>query len=397
MSRLQHLRQFWQRVRSLAPHKFPAEAAEKANHYAAEAYRCCVVWYGPPQDPQNSYRLWQTDGDSVFVAQLLPKGDTHAILISKEADTPELLCEHIAHEMCHRVMVGRSGLVCELWIREMLACLTSHWFCRRQDLEEHAARIKTGWLGVKGKTNIGLLREATNNTRRWLLHGEDTYSEEFLKDFMRVGFALTHVVDASHIRRLSQTETLDEWIVTVPLEDQYAVCRVLELPCSDKIMPATEEQWGRLYNGLKLTGDYEAMVADFESLSRLHPESHKPAYYLGRAYQGAERYSAALQAYLKARELGSTDRWTPRNIASVYWHEKEYLLAAEWYGKAFDEGQQWAQARYWQGRAQQKLGDLTGARVIWEQVLTLGDEECQEKARKALEDNPPSDASPIAI
>ena len=290
-----------------------------------------------------------------------------------------------------------KGLRGEMWVQEIMACLTSYWFCRHQGYKEYAEEFKKDWLHAKEKVDVSLLRQSVwSDERHWLVHGGDTYTVDFVQDVMRVGFALTCATAKSHVCSLSQAGTLEEWIASLPQEDQYAICRILELPCGDKALPASEKHWTRLYLGLKTKGDYETMIADFECITQLQPESHKAMFYLGRAYQGAEQLGPALRAYLRARELGSPDKWTPQNIGSVYWREKNYLLAAEWFGKAFEEGQQWAQALYWQGRALQRSGDLAGARTVWEQVLTLGDEEHLKKAQKALEDNPLLDTEAIS-
>lgn len=390
MSVLQHWREVWQRAQTLSSNNFPPEIAEEANRYAAEAYRSCVAWYGPPKDPQNTYRLEQTPGTSMHC--WLFRG-THYITISQQAAAPEQLCEHIAHEMYHRVTAGRKGLAREMWIQEMLACLTAHWFCRHQGFKEYAEDIKNRWLATEGKADVSLLRRSKRNSRRWLLYGEDHYSDAFVTSLTRIGYALTRVLDANHICRLSQAKTLEEWVASLPQEDQYAVCRILELPYSDKIAPDTETGWSRLFNGLKTKGDKEALVSEFEQIVRLHPSNGLAAFYLGRAYQLMRRFDAARDAYLKAIELKFSDKWLPYNLATCYWYTDEFSSAVQWYQEAINHDPQWAAAFNDLALSFIKIGDLLGARAAWKKVLTLDDEDYKKRAQKALQDYPFGDTS----
>ncbi len=299
MSPIERLHEIWQRGQTLSSHSFPPEIAEEANRYAAEAYRSCVTWYGPPKDPQNSYRLEQTPGISMHMSFC----GTHWIMISQQASSSEQLCHHIAHEMYHRVSAGRKGLGREMWIDEMLACLTSYWFCLRQGFEDYEEKLKAQWLAAEGRADVSLLRKSKRNSRRWVLFGEDHYPAGFSQSLMRIGYALTEVLDGNHICRLPQMKTLEEWIASLPLEDQYATCRILELPCSNKSMPNTTKGWERLFNGLSAKGDKEVLISEFEQIVRCHPSENAAAFFLGLAYQRAEKFDAAYNAYLKAADL----------------------------------------------------------------------------------------------
>lgn len=146
------LRQYWRDVKHRFKHlmfeNFPAERIGAAEKYAKAAYACCVSWYGPPLEPQKPYCVSQAiEGNS----SCKPMFGKYYLAISKKVTTPENLCSDIAHEMYHRVTAERKGLASEMWVQEMMACLTSHWCLRDQDFQEYADRAKKHWLSEMGQ------------------------------------------------------------------------------------------------------------------------------------------------------------------------------------------------------------------------------------------------------
>lgn len=93
-------------------------------------------------------------------------------------------------------------------------------------------------------------------------------------------------------------------------------------------------------------------------------------------------------------ELGYSDKWLLYNIGSVYWQTEDYAPAAEWFQKAVEQTQDWAQPRYFLGRSLNNLGNIAAARQALEKVLTLDDEQYTKLAQKALHENLlPADAA----
>ena len=56
-----------------------------------------------------------------------------------------------AHEMYHRMTAGRKGLAGEMWVQEMMASLSSHWFLRRRKVLQEYADAREGRLAGLGR------------------------------------------------------------------------------------------------------------------------------------------------------------------------------------------------------------------------------------------------------
>ena len=104
-------------------------------------------------------------------------------------------------------------------------------------------------------------------------------------------------------------------------------------------------------------------------------------FYLGHAYQGAKRHEEALNAYFRAETLGYADKGLAYNIGGTYWQAGDYARAAEWFQKAIEQTPDWAQPRFHLGQALKRLGDIAAARQVWEEVLTLDDDEYVKRGR----------------
>ena len=395
MSLQQHLSEIKQRYSFYSTRNLPAERASEADRYAAEAYIFCKACFGEPKDAKQPHHVVQGNADFAFCWHCL---GTYYLVMSKEVVSSESLCSQVAHEMFHRVTADRKGLAGEMWIQEMMACLTSYWFLRRQGFKEYAEAHRKGWLDAPGEIDVVLMRNSKRPSHRnYPYNGGDAYSATFLLTMFRVGYALNRIVDGNSLCRIISFPNLSEWIKSLPEGKQYGVSHILETPRQEVALPREPEDLAHLYNALETLGDEKRLVSALREVTASQPENGDAFFHLGRVHERSKELEAARDAYLKAKELGCSSRWLPYNLGNVYWNEKDYLPAAEWYWKAFEEGEQWAQARYWQGRALQKLGDLTGARAAWKQVLMLSDEEHLKKAQKALEDNPLPDTGTAPV
>lgn len=385
------LQDYWQgvqhRVAQYTFQDFPPEGAEAAEAYAKNAYACCVAWFGPPLDPHKPYVIQQAVAGSAFCVQWRGK---YYLAISKEAVSPEQLCSEIAHEMYHRVTAGRKGLANEMWVQEMMAILSSHWFLRRRGFMEYADAVENQWLEAPGKANVALLR--ASHRRRggdYILRGGEIYTAEFTNSAGRIGHALIRIIDGDDLCRIAKATALEEWIASLPEEKQYSVCRVLEIPPASRGVPKDKVGLAKLYKALGDKGDRDAVIAQFQQIVHLQPENGNAFYYLGGAYKGAQQYDTALDAYQKALSFNFQDRWLQFSIGSAYWQKRDFSSAAHWYLEATHCDPGWGMAYYFLGRSLNNLGDVNGARQAWEHTITLADEHYAEWARKALQENPP--------
>jgi tetratricopeptide (TPR) repeat protein len=378
----------WQRILEYAVFKeFPSETAPIVKQYADEAYRYCVHAFGPPEDAKKRYKVMQ--GKHSFFNRYL--GDP-TLIISQEMTSREELCETIAHEMYHRVTEGRKGLADEMWIKEMMAILTSQWFLRNQGFKDYADATRNNLLASAWKADVGIMRESSNGYRQYLRAGTPFYSDTFTQSVWRISYALQAAVKDIDLFSIIKASTLKNWIDSLPQDDQYAACRVLELPTEDKTVPHQEREIGRLFYALQAKGDKEALVEEFERLVHLQPTNSTAFFYLGYALQVAKRFEDAISAYTEAQKLGYTDKWLMNNIGSVHWHAGNYTFATEWFQKAVEQTPDWAQAYYFLGRSLNNLGNSGEARQNWEKVLTLSDEYYAKLSQKALLENPLQDA-----
>ena len=390
------LRQYWRDVKHRFSHlmfeDFPAEGTEAAEQFAKAAYACCVAWYGPPLDARKPYSVAQAVEGSSFCTQMLGK---YYLAISKDASTPEQVCSKIAHEMYHRVTAGRKGLASEMWVQEVMACLTSYWFLQDQGFKGYADTAKEYWLSTMQKADVRAIRACRRRkSRDWVLRGKSIYPDGFGDSVIRTGYALISLLDENNLRRIIQAATLEEWIASLPVEKQYGVCRVLDVASDGKKAPETTRDIHQFFNALVAKGDKALVVAELLEITSLQPPSGAAFFHLGRAYHNAEDFEAARDAYLTTLDLKFPDKWLPYNLASAHSGLKDYSSSVAWYGEATRQDPGWARAFYFQGRALMNTGDLEGARIAWEKVLTLDDEDYARWAREALQENPlPDDAA----
>jgi len=365
---------------------FPEDQDGAVTEYAQEAYDCCVTWFGQPLDPRNSYLVQQAvDGGSYCSRRL----GTYCLVISTEATAPEQICLHVAHEMYHRVTTRQKGLASDMWVQEMMASLSSHWFLRRRGFSEYAEAVKEDLLGRPGGADVAMLR--TSRRRAFwdlIFRGGDPYSPEFVTSVGRVAYALNRLLDADDLRRIIKATTLEEWIASLPSERQYAVCRVLDIATHDKAIPSDEKGLDRLFDALEAKGNINTPVAEFKQIVQLQPENGVAFFYLGYAHDGAGEHNAALDAYAQAKKFGYEDKWLFYNIGVVHWQMENYLLAEEWFRRAVEQDPDWAQALYLLGCSLNKLGNIVAAHQSWEKVLTLDDEHYAKLAQSELAGNP---------
>lgn len=276
-----------------------------------------------------------------------------------------------------------------------MATLTSRWFLQHQGFKDCAEWIKKKSLATEGVADLDLLRNSSSGSRRYVLSGEPVYSDAFLESVGRIGYALQKAVVIDDLVSITKASTLEGWVASLPQENQYTACRILELPVVDKAIPNDYRGVGQLFLALKDKGDKAALVTEFEQLAQFQPENSTTFFYLGYAYQEAKRPDEAISAYAKANELGYLDKWLLYNIGSLYWQTEDYAPAAEWFQKAVEQTPDWAQPLYFLGRSLNNLGNIGAARQAWEKVLTLDDEQYTKLAQKALEENLlPYDAAP---
>lgn len=389
MSILQNWRGVWQRAKEYTLfHGYTAERAAIVDPIAEEAYRYCVHLYGPPKNANKRYRLVQGE-HSLYIPSFF---GTPMISISRELEAQEHLCEVIAHEMYHRVAQGRKGIASELWVKEMMASLTSYWSLNYQGFQEYVRASRKTLIASEGEAGIHLLRRSSSSIPRHIYFGMPIYSQGFSGSVWRIGYALNIAVKGKDLCTLIKFDTFEAWVATLPAEDQYTVCQVLALSTKDKAIPCGNREVRNLLLALQAMGDKKALVEEFERLVHLQPTSGTAFFSLGYALKVAERFEDAIGAYTEAQRLGYTDKWLMNNIGNAYWRTQDYASAAKSYQKAVEQTPDRALIRYWLGWSLKNLGKVAEARQNWEIVTTLSDEHYAKLVQNALAENPLPDA-----
>ena len=375
--------------------EFSSEDLEIAKKYARDTYKVCVAIYGRPLDSQKPYVLQRAITGGSFCREI--SGKFH-IVIDKDATTAEQLCTDIAHEMYHRVTHGRKGFAGEMWVQEIMAFHTENSFLRTNGFAEYAEARKKASLAQVGKADAVLLRASKlRNTRAWLLRGQNTYSEDFTISLVRVGYALSDILDGNDLHSMIKFVTLEKWIASLPQEKQYAVCHILEIPSDGRKFPEDGPNLVQFFRALKAKGDAEAAVAEFQTVADFYPTNGAVAFYLAMSYEYAKEADAALSTYFKAFDLGYTDHFLPSNVGKIYYRRKEYDAAIEWFQRSIASKPNWAIGHYFLGSSLNGLGKVREAHKAWETVLTLDNEKFKTFARQAIEENPLPESEDNAI
>lgn len=380
---LQQWRGVWQRAKEYGVYEdFSSETATTVNRFADKAYRYCVSLYGPPKNANKGYKVVQ--GERSFYANF----GTPTITLARNLKSQEQICGTLAHEMYHRVVEGRRGVSRKIWVREMMAILTSSWFLQHQGFQEYVNASRRTLLASEGEADIHLLRSSSSGSRQYLLSGTPVYSEAFVRSIWRISYALQRSVESSDLCAIIKADTLETWVASLPAEDRYSVCRVLALPTGGEAIPCSDKEIGHLFVALQAMGNKKTLVEEFERLVHLQPTKSAVFFYFGYALQEAGRFEEALSVYAHAQELGYANKWLLNNVGNGYWQRQDYVSAGKWFQKAVDRTPDWAQARYWLGWSLKNTGSLTEARQSWEIATTLDDEHFAKLAAKSLEENP---------
>jgi len=370
----------------------PLTNEQECESYAAAAYDFSVGLYGPPADAGRPYSLITGVGNHSGCSYSFNK---YLITLSPGLKTREQQCMLIGHEIYHRVTACQRGLRRQPWIDEVLAFLTSLWFLRQQGFSSYADFIIQNCQEGDRKPDLAALR--AYRPYPWyerLRSLSRNYPEHFYTDVEHVALALKQIVETDALCRIIKAETLEEWITSLPPEEQYGVCRLLEVESDTKKMPETTPEIHQFFNALVAKGDKASVVTELMEITRLQPSSGAAFFYLGRAYHKAEDFQATRDAYLTTLDLKFPDKWLPYNLASAYSSLEDYTSSATWYQEATRQDPDWARAYYFQGWALLKAGDLENARAAWDKAATLDDEDYARWAREALQENPlPADAA----
>jgi len=110
----------------------PDEALEAM---ARAAYQRMVEWFGPPSDAGTRVRVVRGPYTALGRDRLTRE---YVLIISSDLMGREQQIAAVAHEMCHRVVGCRKGLVQQLWVAEMLALVAEQHFLREHGMSQYA-------------------------------------------------------------------------------------------------------------------------------------------------------------------------------------------------------------------------------------------------------------------
>ena len=364
----------------------PIPNQEKCEEFAADAYKYCIELFGPPADPHRPYRL--TNGTDEVSSCSYGLG-LYTISLSPQCETLEEQCMVIAHEMCHRFIMHRKGMRQQVWVDELLAFLTSFWILRRQGLSEYAALLLENYINLPGKIDLRKLREFCSPP--WYICLKNLgpiYPEHFYAEVARLAIALMRIASSNDLCRLAKVVSLEQWIDSLPEEKQYSVCRILEVSSEGRKLPASERDLCQTLSALKAKGGSEDTIAELKLLSELQPTNGAVFACLSIASVCAEKWDAALNAYLKAYALGSKASLLFSRTGSTYYLSKDPAPAVEWLEKAAVCKPDLPKILYRLGCSLNSLGYLRVAHEAWERILTLEDNKFKDLARKTIAENP---------
>lgn len=120
------------------------------------------------------------------------------------------------------------------------------------------------------------------------------------------------------------------------------------------------------YGYLK-TNQFEKSIAALDSFLLLDTETSSILNFKGSAFFGLQKYSEALQAYLKASELNSGDVDILKNIGRCYYYLKEYNKAASYFKRCVEMQPGNSENYQFLGLTYQAMGDVENANLYLSQ------------------------------
>ncbi len=364
----------------------PVPNQEKCEEFAADAYKFCTELFGPPADLHKPYRL--INGTDEISACWYAIG-LYTISLSPKCETIEEQCMMIGHEMYHRFTMHRKGMRQQLWVDELLAFLTSHSFLKRQGYSDYAESFAQMHTSPIGKLDIKKLRgyprpSLYNRVKDMGL----IYYEEFYFDIAQLFAALKTILGSKDIYPLLKASSLEQWIDSLPEEKQYCVCRILEVSREGTKLPVSESDLCQTWSALEAKGGSEGTIVELQLLSELQPTNAAVFACLSIASVCAEKWDAALNAYLKAHALGSKESLLFSRTGRTYYLSQDCTPAVKWLQKAAAFEPDLPKVLYGLGCSLNSLGYLRVAHEAWERILTLEDNVFKNLARKAIAETP---------
>lgn len=364
----------------------PIPNHEKCEEFAAEAYKYCTELYGPPADPHKPYNLINGTNDTSICWYALGR---YTISISPQFETIEEQCMIIGHEMYHRCTMHRKGMRQQLWVDELLAFVISHSFLKRQGYSDYAESYVQAYKDSREKLNVKKLREYPRpSLLNRLKNMGPKFYEEFYYDIAQLAIALKAILCSTDIYLILDATSLQQWINSLPEEKQYSVCSIMEVSSEGKKLPDNESDLSQFLSALKAKGDSEAAVAELQLLTELQPTNGTVFAYLTIASVCAEKWSAALDAYLKAQSLRLSESRLLSLKEGTYYLSKDTTPAVVWLQQAAIYRPDMPKFLYGLGCSLNSMGYLRVAHEAWEQILTLEDDKFKDLARKTIAENP---------
>src|SRR5579884_1412962 len=254
------LLKLWQAHKELY-HALSSEEKDPAvRAQMKEAIACNTGWFGPPVDPDWQIEVYRYSWESSSISCCRALR-CYMLLLGNGCNTPERLCSSIGHEMYHRVTLRRRDLCHPVWIDEMLACLAGGWFLQHKGFHEYANYLHRYYCEQPGRVDVNRLRKVrrTYGIRRLLRRG-DVYPKGFYEGVIRLEYALEWIAGSQNILRIGKVKRLEDWIDSLPLENRYAACRVLQMPERNYPEPETARHHVNLARALFGIGDRDAAL-----------------------------------------------------------------------------------------------------------------------------------------
>jgi hypothetical protein len=182
--------------------------------FAITAYRCCTDWFGTPPDEDWPCHIVQFRSNSCRRSVLFHE---YYITVMSTYKMAEQSKATIAHEIYHRVTRLRGGLRKLPWLDELLAFLASQHVLRANGLSDYAkTRIKHARY-----RNCHVDLRAVKAVPRWkYIFGMPTW---FYDAVATAGAELDRVLEWSIICRLIHSQSWDQWLQHVPIEQRTYV------------------------------------------------------------------------------------------------------------------------------------------------------------------------------
>lgn len=289
----------------------------------------------------------------------------------------------IGHEVYHRVTMCRNGMRRELWVDEMLACLSSYKILRSIGMDTYAFATEQACLERQhSRLNVHTLRQI--RLKRNVLSGmqRHPYPTDFRVHVTNLGQALLSIVGWDQLSNLAFSTNLNEWKESLTKEQQSSVYYVLGL--SETSKPSMVEDQYKLGVALRWVGDLKGSIHYLQLALHSSPDDIYIRYDLSESLFRAKQIHDAIkhvEYLLKVDPENSRLRFTLGNFFMAAGNFDDAISHLQ---SCIDLDSDCAMAHYYLGQVFYAKQDTHGARKEWLLAVETGDSLTANSARKAL-------------